>query len=112
MGQFRYGTQQASCPLQLAIRLMGGKWKALILYHIGQGLDRFGALQRRIDGISTRMLAQELNALQDIGMVEKTVYAEVPPRTAYRLTPEGEAMKTALEPLRQWGMAYRQPAPD
>ena len=107
MAEFVHNQTTASCPLQLAITMIQGRWRALILHHVGNGVDRFGILKRAIDGISERMLAQELRALQDLGFVEKTIFPEMPPRTAYKLTEDGWALHEALQPMRRWGKRYK-----
>jgi DNA-binding HxlR family transcriptional regulator len=96
-----------SCPLQLALHLAGGRWRALIVYRVGRGISRFGELRTAIEGISARMLAQELKALRDLGYIDRKVFAEVPPRTEYTLTREGKKLFEALEPLRKWGLRYK-----
>jgi DNA-binding HxlR family transcriptional regulator len=111
MPQFAVASHVASCPLQLAVAVTRGRWRTLIIHHLGEGVDRFGQLKRRIDGISERMLAQELNALQDLGLVAKTIYPEMPPRTDYRLTEDGRELHAALQPLRQWGKRYKTVVP-
>jgi DNA-binding HxlR family transcriptional regulator len=108
MAQFATGPHTFSCPLQLAAAMTQGRWRSLILHHLGKGVDRFGALRRSIDGISERMLAQELKALQDLSLVEKTIFPEIPPRTSYALTENGQALHEALQPLRRWGKRYKQ----
>ena len=107
MARFAHASHDYPCPLQLAINLSGGRWRSLLIHHIGHGIDRFGALRRRIDGISERMLAQELRVLVEMGLVEKEIFPEMPPRTAYRLTADGRELMEAMEPLRRWGKRYR-----
>ncbi len=107
MASFANNQSSFNCPLQLAIATIQGRWRALIMHHLGKGVDRFGALKRAIDGISERMLAQELRALQEVGLVKKTIFAEMPPRTSYELTDDGRALYEALQPMRQWGQRYK-----
>ena len=99
-----------SCPLQLAIHLAGGRWRTLIIYRIGKGIRRFGELKLAVDGISVRVLAQELKTLREFGFIDRKVFAEVPPRTEYTLTRDGQALFQALDPLRRWGMRYKKAA--
>lgn len=107
MAVFSHGEETRSCPLQLGLALLGGRWRALILHHVGLGVTRFGALKRAIDGISERMLARELKELVRLGFLTRTDHAEVPPRTDYQLTALGREARDALEPLRRWGKRFK-----
>jgi DNA-binding HxlR family transcriptional regulator len=78
-----------SCPVETAMTVVVGRWRAVILFYLLQGPKRFSELRRAIPNISQRMLTQDLRGLEDAGIVERTVYAEVPPRVEYRLTPLG-----------------------
>lgn len=107
MPRFHFDGEDHPCPLQLGLAVLGGRWRALILYRVGLGCQRFGALRRAIDGISERMLARELKELVRLGFLEREVFAAVPPHTEYRLTPLGREAREALEPLRRWGRRFR-----
>ncbi|MEM1042617.1 MAG: helix-turn-helix domain-containing protein [Bacteroidota bacterium] len=99
-------TLHAACPVTAAVALVGGKWKIPLLWHLQAGPRRYGALRRAIPGISEKMLGQQLRALAADGLVERTVYAEVPPRVDYALTAQGRALTPALSALADWGVAH------
>ncbi|MBF6300448.1 winged helix-turn-helix transcriptional regulator [Nocardia amamiensis] len=92
------------CGIDAAMDVIGGKWKALILWELENfGVRRFGELRKGLPGVSEKMLIQQLRELEEDGIVERTVYREVPPRVEYRLTGLGVALNAALEPLGAWG---------
>jgi len=92
-----------TCGLDAAIHVMGGKWKGLILFSLGEGPLRFGALRRAIPGISERVLILQLRELEHSGLVHREVYREVPPKVEYSLTDFGQSLNAAIEPLGGWG---------
>ncbi|QDY78803.1 winged helix-turn-helix transcriptional regulator [Streptomyces qinzhouensis] len=95
------------CGLDAAVDVVGGKWKTLILWELHvHGAVRFGAMKRALTGISEKVLIQQLRELESDGVVHREVYREVPPRVEYSLTPLGEALNKALEPLGEWSKAY------
>lgn len=96
-----------SCGLDVALAVIGGKWKPLILFHLGGGARRFGELRRLVTGISEKMLIQHLKELEADGMVSRTDYREVPPRVDYAMTAFGRTLANALMPLCAWGDANR-----
>lgn len=95
--------EQARCGLDVVLEVVGGKWKSLLLWELQKGPRRFGALRRSMDGISEKVLAQQLRELQGDSIVHREQYNEVPPRVEYSLTPFGESLNMALEPLCSWG---------
>jgi DNA-binding HxlR family transcriptional regulator len=97
-------TQQPyTCGLVPALEVIGGKWKALILWEMNTGPRRFGELKRRVVGISEKMLIQALRELETDGVVHREVFHEVPPRVEYSVTEFGATLNAALEPLCCWG---------
>ncbi|MGP3979129.1 winged helix-turn-helix transcriptional regulator [Streptomyces sp. 8N114] len=92
-----------TCGLDAAIDVMGGKWKGLILFWLGEGPLRFGELRRTVAGISERMLILQLRELEASGLVHREVHHQVPPKVVYSLTEFGGSLIAALEPLGQWG---------
>jgi DNA-binding HxlR family transcriptional regulator len=96
-----------SCGLDVALAVIGGKWKPLILFHLGDGSRRFGELRRLVVGISEKMLIQHLKALETDGIVSRMDYRELPPRVDYSMTPFGQTLAAALVPLCAWGDAHR-----
>ncbi|MER7519505.1 helix-turn-helix domain-containing protein [Streptomyces sp. NPDC126499] len=92
-----------TCGLDAAIDVMGGKWKGLILFWLGEGPLRFGELRRAVDGISERMLILQLRELEAGGLVHREVHHQVPPKVEYSLTDFGRSLVAALVPLGEWG---------
>lgn len=95
------------CPTELALEIVGGKWKMVILEHLTDGERRFGVLQRTMPAITARMLTRQLRELEADGLVLRTVYTQVPPKVEYSLTDVGRSLKPLLEQLRRWGEWYR-----
>lgn len=92
------------CGIDAAMDVVGGKWKALILWELDHGgVRRFAQLRRGLPGVSEKVLIQQLRELEEDEIVHREVYREVPPRVEYSLTPQGEALNGALEPLGEWG---------
>lgn len=90
-----------------ALDVIGGKWKGMIVYQLlDAGPLRFNALRREVGDITQRMLTKQLRELEDDGLVSRTVYAEVPPRVEYRLTPGGAALAPVIAALKAWGESH------
>lgn len=92
-----------TCGLDAAIDLMGGKWKALILWALHFDTLRFGELRRELPGISERVLSLQLKEMRADGLVHREMYPEVPPKVEYSLTEFGHSLTEALTPLGEWG---------
>ena len=100
------------CPVEAALDLIGGKWKASILFQLGRGKKRFGELRRRYPNITQRTLTKQLRELESDGLVARKVYAEVPPKVEYSLTAFGRTLEPLLKEMEAWGEAHvvpRQP---
>ena len=95
------------CPVKLTVDLIGGKWKTLILYYLKRGPQRTGVLQQRIEGVSKKMLTQQLRELERDGLIRRKNYAEMPPKVEYALTPHGETLKPILGLMAAWGARHR-----
>ena len=93
--------------LQLAVGVLSSKWSVAVLSELADGTHRFNELLRHIDGVSRRMLAVTLRRLEQHGLVERRVYADVPVRVEYDLSPAGEDLFAALAPLAGWGLQHR-----
>lgn len=91
-----------TCPTRHVLDLVGDKWATLIVGLLEEGPQRFAVLHRQIGGISQKMLTQTLRRLERDGLVLRTVYAEVPPRVEYTLTPLGRTLCEPLAALRNW----------
>lgn len=96
----------SSCPVEATLGVIGGKWKALILFWLRNGTLRFGELRRKIPGISERMLTQQLRELERDGIVGREVYPVVPPRVEYTLTDYGQTLRPITEAMCAWGVAH------
>lgn len=92
-----------NCGLGPAFQVIGGKWKAMILWEIHQQSRRFGELKRRVRGISEKMLIQQLREMEADGLIHREVFHEVPPRVEYSITKWGASLDDALCPLCDWG---------
>ncbi|MFF5114129.1 winged helix-turn-helix transcriptional regulator [Streptosporangium sp. NPDC000509] len=98
--------QTYSCGLDAAIDVVGGKWKALILWALHYDTLRFGELRRSVSGISEKMLIQQLREMESYGLVHREVYHQVPPKVEYSLTEFGHSLNAALIPLGDWGESH------
>lgn len=85
-----------------AMRLLTGKWKGEILWALVSGKCRFGELRRLIPGITQHMLTMQLRELERHGLVKRTIYAEVPPRVEYELTPAARALRPVFDEIIRW----------
>jgi len=92
-----------NCPMVGAINIIGGKWKPIILHMLSGGTKRFGELKKNIPPVSQKMLTQQLRELEADGIINRKVYAEVPPRVEYSLSARGETLKPILSDLYAWG---------
>ncbi|PZG30517.1 transcriptional regulator [Spongiactinospora gelatinilytica] len=96
------------CGLDAAVDVVGGKWKALILWALGDGAPhRFGELKRQVPGVSEKMLIQQLRELEADEVVHREVYHQVPPKVEYSLTDLGLSLNQALAPLGEWGARHK-----
>lgn len=94
------------CPVETTLKVIGGRWKALILYHLSGGTRRFGELRRLIPAVTQRMLTAQLRELERDGVVHREVFAVVPPRVDYSLTPLGTTLSPILAAMAEWGEAH------
>jgi DNA-binding HxlR family transcriptional regulator len=94
------------CPVEAALDVIGGKWKPLILWWLNDRTHRFAELRRRIPGITEKMLTQQLRELEADGIVERRVYATVPPKVEYLLSEYGRSLKRALKAICDWGRIH------
>lgn len=101
--------QSESCPVTRCLSVIGGKWKPVILFCIANGVDRFGAMQRAVPGITKQMLTKQLRELEADGILSRKVYPVVPPRVDYALTQTGQSVLPIIEQMRLWGQSN--PAP-
>jgi DNA-binding HxlR family transcriptional regulator len=102
--------KSVSCPVETTLAVIHGRWKVLVIHHLLEGVKRFGQLHRALPGISHRTLTQQLRELEAHRLIRRKVYAEVPPRVEYSLTPLGESLQPVLLAMHEWGEAYAQKA--
>jgi len=95
------------CGMMYAIDLLAGRWKWIILYKLEKRTRRFSELKKIIPGITDRMLTLHLQELERDGLVERTVYAEVPPRVDYQLTQSAQLLIPIWQQLENWGVTHK-----
>ena len=94
------------CPVSATLELIGGKYKALILWHLSEGALRFSQLRKRISGATAKMLTQQLRELETQELVHREVYPVIPPHVEYSLTELGKSLLPILVAMRNWGADY------
>jgi DNA-binding HxlR family transcriptional regulator len=95
-----------TCPVEFTLAIIGGRWKALILYQLFLGVKRFSQLQKILKGVSQKMLTQQLRELESDGIIHREVYAQVPPKVEYSLTALGASLKPVIESMCEWGVMH------
>ncbi|SDF20854.1 winged helix-turn-helix transcriptional regulator [Sporomusa acidovorans] len=101
-----FKNNQYQCSMELTLELIGGKWKSLILWHLGEKTLRFSELKKTLPKITQKMLTQQLRELEASGLVSRFIYTQIPPKVEYSLTPAGKSLLPILETLCQWGLNY------
>lgn len=96
------------CPVETTLTLISDKWKVLILRDLMTGTKRFGELKKSIGHVSQKVLTAQLRQMEESGLVDRKVYAEVPPRVEYTLTEVGYSLKPVLDSMWAWGKAYKE----
>lgn len=96
------------CPAEITLALVGDRWKILIIRELLFGTKRFGELRKRLAGISQKVLTQHLRAMEESGLVNREVFAEVPPKVEYSLTDTGRSLKPVFDVICRWGEEYRE----
>lgn len=96
-----------ACPVETTLTLIGDKWKVLILRDLLTGTKRFGELKKSVGNVSQKVLTAQLRAMEESGLVNRKVYAEVPPRVEYSLTELGQSLKPILDSMQVWGTEYK-----
>jgi DNA-binding HxlR family transcriptional regulator len=94
-----------SCPVELTVDVIGGRWRTVLLSHLKEGVHRYGELRRRTPGISEKMLSQRLRELEADGLITRRDLGTVPPHVEYDLTDEGRTLAPVLQALYDWGVA-------
>ena len=97
---------KATCPVETTLELIGGKYKALILWHLSAGKLRFSELRQRVSSATPKMLTQQLRELEKNQLVHREVYPVIPPKVEYSLTETGRSLMPVLAAIRDWGSDY------
>ena len=100
-----YKTKKELCSFCLAQKMIKGKWKMLIFWHLQKGSVRFNELNRLIPTTATT-LSRQLKELENDGVIKRKVYEEIPPKVEYSLTPIGEEFKSVMDKMKDWGNSY------
>ena len=95
-----------ACPVERTLLLMGDKWKILIIRDLLDGSMRFGELKKSVGSISQKVLTTNLRTMEANGLVQRKIYAEVPPKVEYSLTPLGRSLQSVLDAMESWGEHY------
>ena len=96
-----------ACPVETTLMPISDRWKVLIIRDLLDGTKRFGELKKSIGSISQKVLTSNLREMEADGLVNRKVYAEVPPRVEYTLTDTGYSLKPILDAMVEWGMEYK-----
>lgn len=107
MSEQKSAKELPACPVETTLTLIGDKWKVLILRDLLPGTKRFGELKRSIGSVSQKVLTAQLRDMEEKGLLERKVYAEVPPRVEYTLTALGQSLRPILEAMAGWGEEYK-----
>lgn len=99
-----------SCPVETTLKVIGGRWKVLIVHFLLQDTMRFGELNRALGSISARTLSKQLRELEDDGVIDRKDFGEIPPKVEYSLTALGAALKPILLSMEAWGIAVAKKA--
>lgn len=96
------------CPVEITMGLIGDKWKILIIRDLLTGTKRFGELRKSLNGISQKVLTNNLRDMEKTGLLHREVFAEVPPKVEYSLTDTGWSLMPVLDSMVKWGNNYRE----
>ena len=96
-----------ACPVETTLMLISNRWNVLILRDLMEGTKRFGELKKSLGNISQKVLTTNLRAMEENGLLIRTVYAQVPPKVEYTLTDTGYSLKPVLDAMVQWGIKYQ-----
>jgi len=102
----KYKNIEYQCSMELTLDLIGGKWKSLILWYLGENTMRFSQLRKLLPRITPKMLTQQLRELEASGLVNRFIYTQIPPKVEYSLTGAGKSLLPILTTLCQWGLNY------
>lgn len=95
------------CPIETTLKMLGCKWKVLIIRELLTGTKRFGEIKRAVTGITQKVLTSKLREMEELGLLEREVYPQIPPKVEYTLTDIGYSLRPVLESLKCWGKDYK-----
>ena len=98
--------KEYQCTLEVALQMIGGRWKPLILWYLSSGTLRFNELRRMLPKVTQKMLTQQLRELEHDRLVNRVIYVQIPPKVEYSLTEAAKSLLPSLLSLRQWGAYY------
>mgnify|MGYP002140221282 CR=1 FL=1 len=98
--------KETCCPVEVTLKVIGGRWKVLIIHRLFNGTMRFNQLQRDLTGITHRTLSRQLREMEADQLVIRNDFNEIPPRVEYSLSPLGYSLKTILFAMDEWGRKY------
>lgn len=98
--------KEPTCPITVTLTIIGGKWKPIIIWQLKENCLRFGELQRRMPGVTQKMLTQQLRELESDCIVHREVYPVIPPKVEYSLTESGKTLLPILKEMANWGKAH------
>ena len=107
MSEIKAVKELPACPVETTLTLIGDKWKVLILRDLMTGTKRFGELKKSVGNVSQKVLTSQLRDMEESGLVNRKVYAEVPPRVEYSLTELGKSLNPILDAMKCWGEDYK-----
>lgn len=102
----KFRNTEYHCHMELTLDLIGGKWKSLILWHLGENTLRFSELKKTLPQLTQKMLTQQLRKLEQDGLIKRFIYTQVPPKVEYSLTDAGKTLLPILNAIYQWGINY------
>ena len=108
MASFSFKGKSYSCPVELSLSVIQGKWKILILWQLRNDTMRYSEIRKALPKITHKMLSQQLKELEADGVVHREVYPVVPPKVEYSLTEQGMTLLPMLTAMQQWGLQFKQ----
>lgn len=102
----KFKNNEYQCSMELTLALIGGKWKALILWHLKNKTLRYNELRKIIPNVTPKMLTQQLRELEDCGLLRRFIYTQIPPKVEYSLTEAGKSLLPILDAMCIWGQNY------
>ena len=95
------------CPIETTLKMLGCKWKVLIIRELLNGTRRFGELKKAVNGITQKVLTSKLREMEELGLLERKIYPQIPPKVEYTLTDIGYSLRPVLDSLKGWGKDYK-----